>query len=731
VVFYFRGQIGSSSNNNNDTSAEISFEDQSMDRTVNMENITLVWYDVNINTIVEDTNESRNSLRDINDYVVNYHEQDECLNYIQSIQNENIFLITSGSCALAFVPLVHELKQIDSIFIFCREPIKYQHLLNQYQKIIGIYTEQQQLTHSIKEQVELLEEQVQTFRFYDQQQQQKSTRHLSEESAGFLWFQLFKDVIIQMPTGNEDAKKQMIQTCKKYYRGNKRQLDSIEEFDKTYQPPRDSIKWYTAGTFVYKLINKALRTENVEQLYIFRFFIIDLCNELQNEWEKLKSLRYHQTTYQLYRGGRLSQDELEKLKRSEGQLISTNGFLSTSRRKQVALIFAGTSGTDAIRQSVIYEIEYNLNELKSVVVADISSYSRMPDEEEVLFDLSATFKLLSISRDETNLLWIIRMKATDEGREAAQNYSKLNQQDIDETSVSVVLGELFLKMGQYDKAQLYFKNLIKQKKELENVAWIYNIMGDLCRRQGNYDQGLKYYKLSYEKIPRRRQRQTARILSGWGIIYYELAEYNKALENFQKALKITQKYYGHDHKNNAQDLNNIGLVYHEKQEYNLALDFLMKALKVAKKSPSDPVYVASCLVNIARVYRRKKDFDLALKYYLESLKILEEHVGHEHSDIGLIIDNMSELYNEMGEHDYALEKALKGLDIRQKSLPNDHPDIGRSYTNIGWCYQNKQNYHQAIEYYEKALDNYKKTLPPDHPDCLNTQQNLDAVKNIL
>jgi hypothetical protein len=74
---------------------------------------------------------------------------------------------------------------------------------------------------------------------------------------------------------------------------------------------------------------------------------------------------------------------------------------------------------------------------------------------------------------------------------------------------------------------------------------------------------------------------------------------------------------------------------------------------------------------------------------LESLKILEEHVGHEHSHIGLIIDNMSELYNEMGEHDYALEKALKGLDIRQKSLPNDHPDIGRSYTNIGWCYQNK------------------------------------------
>lgn len=32
-------------------------------------------------------------------------------------------------------------------------------------------------------------------------------------------------------------------------------------------------------------MNKALRVEDVELLYQFRFYIIDLCNQLDEEWQ--------------------------------------------------------------------------------------------------------------------------------------------------------------------------------------------------------------------------------------------------------------------------------------------------------------------------------------------------------------------------------------------------------------------------------------------------------------
>src|SRR5205823_6446303 len=102
--------------------------------------------------------------------------------------------------------------------------------------------------------------------------------------------------------------------CRNYYRGNLKELENINEFEETYKS-NDAIFWYTRQSFVYRLVNKALRTEDYEALLIFRFFIIDLCENLRIKYIDLKHRQEQEGSSIVisYRGLKLSPSEIYNL----------------------------------------------------------------------------------------------------------------------------------------------------------------------------------------------------------------------------------------------------------------------------------------------------------------------------------------------------------------------------------------------------------------------------------
>ncbi len=105
-----------------------------------------------------------------------------------------------------------------------------------------------------------------------------------------------------------------------------------------------------------------------------------------------------------------------------------NGFLSTSRSEDVAKIFSGKSIEN--KQSILLQIECNVDKLQDAIVfADIARFSKYPAEKEVLFDLGATFQILSINKDESDC-WLVHLKATDIGEKISQEYIQSNRKAI-------------------------------------------------------------------------------------------------------------------------------------------------------------------------------------------------------------------------------------------------------------------------------------------------------------
>ena len=73
---------------------------------------------------------------------------------------------------------------------------------------------------------------------------------------------------------------ELIALCKEEYSDNTNELRVIDEFDEDYSPKR-SLWWYTRNSFLSRILNKALREQNIDLLYRFRFSISDLQYQLE------------------------------------------------------------------------------------------------------------------------------------------------------------------------------------------------------------------------------------------------------------------------------------------------------------------------------------------------------------------------------------------------------------------------------------------------------------------
>ncbi|CAF0927614.1 unnamed protein product [Rotaria sp. Silwood1] len=418
---------------------------------------------------------------------------------------------------------------------------------------------------------------------------------------------MFKDVILRLPRDNH-AKQQMIEFCQHYYSGNEKELKFIHEFADDYKSNM-AIRWYTKDTFLYKIVNRALRTEDIEQLHIFRFFIADLSFSLAIEYEKLQ--KTDEKIIMLYRGLKMEEEELKTLKQNEDRLISTNGFLSTSRSKNVALNdYAG--------------------------------------ELEVLFDLGSRFELVFVKEDVELHLWSIKLRASDNGSKFAKEYIELNRKGEEEFSIELIFGKLLIDMGQYDQSLKYFQSLLLSDHTAKNdIAKTNNLIGSTYYNKGDFEKALEYYELVYNLMMNNkpmRIKDSAKPLTNIGIVYHLQGQYDRALELYTKSIEIFAKYYRKEHIQATTTLMNIGNIYTETGEYKHALQYYENVLKMQQHFlPSYHIDTAMTLNNIAAIYHELNDLDRALKYYQQSLNMKEKILPSDHKDITVIRNNIAKI----------------------------------------------------------------------------------------
>ncbi|CAF1280329.1 unnamed protein product [Adineta steineri] len=734
----------------------------------NKESITLVWFDPNPNEKVK-TKDMMKKLRSINDYVLIETNEEECISYIKKVTNEKIFLVIPGTSANILLPRIIDLKQIEVIFIICDVRRKYFYLLDKYPKIAGIFIDQEDLNSNIRKNIRSLNKQMESFSFYDQKQ--TVSMDLSERTAEFLWFQLIHDVVICLPSNNQ-AKQEMIDTCRNYYRGNEIELKLINEFEKCYSR-EECIRWYTKETFVYKMINKALRTEDIQQLHTFRFYISDLSSTLARQHKKLEE-SHEEIITTVYRGAQLTIIELEQFRLNESKLISINGYLSTSRLRSIALHFTTNDLKRLDTLPVLFQIECQTDQSNSSIFADISQFSDFPDEQEVLFDLGTVFKVETVSKEDN--LWKICLNVTDDGREIAKQYIEETRKEMEGDSVVLLFGRLMTRMGHYKSAETYFLQLLKDPGN-ENPAHIHNQLGliyeakaefhpamhhfntayrlmkrsdppflkdsahvllnmsQILREQGYYNKALEHSiraKQVLTELNDSNELEMAHCLHSIGSCYRDQRQYYEALNHYEQALTIKRAYLSENHIYIAKTLNSIGLVYLMTKDIEKAFNYYISSLEMYQSClPEDHPDIANALHNIAQCYHKKNQLDRSLQHYQLALTMKEKCCRSDHPSIAMTLNNISNLLNAQGDKVKALELCLKALSIRERLLPFGHPDLAISFHNVGLRYETLKDDEKALKYFEKALEIRKIFLSEDDLLRKNTENHILRIKQKL
>ncbi|CAF4275967.1 unnamed protein product, partial [Adineta steineri] len=150
----------------------------------------------------------------------------------------------------------------------------------------------------------------------------------------------------------------------------------IYEFKTNYTADQ-AVLFYTKYGFIYKEINEALRSINIDYLLRFRFVLKDIYNQLTH----LMAVKPTDEATNVYRGQYIHFYEIFDLFNSFKQRVPTiiNSFFSTSLDRQVSLGFlkAGSERNSSITSvPVLFTITIQKQDVSSdSPFADISQYS--------------------------------------------------------------------------------------------------------------------------------------------------------------------------------------------------------------------------------------------------------------------------------------------------------------------------------------------------------------------
>ncbi|CAF1394348.1 unnamed protein product [Didymodactylos carnosus] len=351
----------------------------------------------------------------------------------------------------------------------------------------------------------------------------------------------------------------MIGFCRQKCVDNEVDLNYIQEFE-DYYDASNAVFWYTRDTFLFRLLNKALREQDIDTLYSMRYFIRDLHLQLQ---ERHISQRQAVTDNNssapsvsiVYRGQQMMNEEFDRrLRNNTGGFFSVSSFLSTTPHENLASAYAGGSNSGsavADVQHVLFQIHID-DQVNKFPYADITEESVFQEaESEVLFTMGAVFRIQSVEQDSQGV-WIVQLRLTGKEDEELRTLAEHMRKNIFDVTSLASLAKLMLEMGKHDKAEQFYLLLLSDPY----------FIGEPLHH--------------------------AIILANLGVIYHHTGRQEKTIEHFEKSLEIKLKHLHATDPSLAQTYNNLGAVYHEQQgDYEKALSYYNKALEIDLNAP-DP-----------------------------------------------------------------------------------------------------------------------------------------------
>jgi tetratricopeptide (TPR) repeat protein len=694
-----------------------------------IQNFHLVWLDGSMDEINnDDCCNCITKLRQVVNNVNTFIDVDQCIDFITDTKAEKTFMMVSEALSKIIAPIVQDIPQVSSIYIFSGNEDRHETWAEEWPKVKGIFTDIIPICEILKQAVKDCDHNVLSISFI-KSTDGTSNPNLDTLDSSFMYTQILKEILLSI-----DFKQEHINEFLTHYQeqlgGNTIELSNVEKLRKEYRD-HQPIWWYTYNCFLYSMLNRALRMMEVDFIIKMGFFVRDLHNHIVLLHAEQYGRQNHLDPFIVFRGQGLLQMDFNQLMKTKGGLMSFNNFLSTSLDRVVSLAFAESNQNDPDLIGILFEITINPS-ISSSTFANIENVSYFKGEEEILFSMHSVFRIGQVKQiDKNNRLWQVDLTLTDDNDPQLQALTEQMREETREWTGWFRLGQLMIKLGQFNKAEELYEILLQQTtNEGEKEHLFYHLgWANLCL--GKYHEAIGFLEKALQigqKTHPATHPNLATCYNNIGGVCTSMGEYSKALSYYEKVVEIYQKTLPANHPHLATSYNNIGKVYYNMGEYSKALSYYENAFEIWYKTlPANHPDLATSYNNIGEVCISMGEYLKALSYYEKVIEICHKALPPNHPSLATSYNNSGSVYYNMGEYSKALSYYEKAVEIYQKTLPANHPDLATSYNNIGAVYDNMDKYSKALSYYENAFEIWHTTLSANHPLLATSYNNIGGV----
>ncbi|CAF0929961.1 unnamed protein product [Rotaria sp. Silwood1] len=342
---------------------------------------------------------------------------------------------------------------------------------------------------------------------FDSWPNERSTLDLNLDTARFLWYKYYFNILSRLQN-TSIARCEMLESVRAFH---KKQIDTVkrtcEEFERTYNS-KDILRWYTRNSFCYLLLNRTLRSEDINHIFAMRYIIYDL--------ENCFTRNYHEQTDDqidiVYRGQQMHPSEIQKIDMNIGGLIGLTAFWSTTRSLEKAFHFTEIwprNRSDPVER-VLFKIRIP-PDIQQAVFMDISKFSTIECELEVLFSFRALFRVEEVVKNVHKNIWFVDLTLIDENDNQFLSIMQpwyLNTQNIISqrsffiSDIELPKKDFFRNSTDHSAPFLAFQLLIDMMLRLDRTGFARDELLEVCRERYSHDsielQRIDHFEQTYD-----------------------------------------------------------------------------------------------------------------------------------------------------------------------------------------------------------------------------------------
>lgn len=464
-----------------------------------------------------------------------FEQREACLNYVQTIYDERIYLILSNTTASD--DDYRRMAHLEKIYRYELCATSEKHNERIFRDIDSLWNQMQEdmnicrmdflpmtITHPFNREIHL-----------------SSTYTLDE--ARFLFGQAVREVIyrLKFETGSKDV---FLDFCRTHYKHHDRQLEQIEDFTNNYRPNK-ALSWLIEPSFISRILQRAQRTSEIDILYKLGFYVKQVNLQLARLFEENRCTLPDSIT--VYRGKTMTKAEFDHLmEHADRLLVSFNVFMIGSTRKETAMNFLRHRlELHPQRIAILFQIDIDVRSNDGKF-----PFAVFKETHQICFDLNTVFHLISIEEltDTSPSIYLMKLKIAHDDDPDLTSFQMLLRVDELHANPLPFLAKLLMDAGEYRRAEQCFFALLQDPSVLS------------------------------------QPRRLARVHKGLAGTYMHRGDYGKALEHYQKTLETSLIYLPPDHADLISIYQSIGDSYWNDGSFLSAVQAYERVIVLADKS---------------------------------------------------------------------------------------------------------------------------------------------------